>query len=266
MPPVASKCLSLDIPERQILVWFEEDVGCPWHHRLLMVRIEGAKWIVVTPTMDIQVADLNEAEDVVPVERDSEIPKSCRPVFSFEPLEAAELENLRFQCRRYADVLGVVSETSEADKDMSWVFSDPSHELFSEVVPASMMAGGRAFVRGATALIQTDLSKPTVFTVAERVKGLDRDEWLSDKRAGAGRDPRLNSVTVGGDQKVLLADVLTSMRKVEMKGWPFKGPPAIKEVLEAIRATGMEPPAYCVHYLTTCGLNPHSPPPRSSGI
>ena len=45
------------------------------------------------------------------------------------------------------------------------------------------------------------------------------------------------------------------MKESVKKHWSFKGPSAAKEVLEGIRATGMEPPAYCAHYLQTSGLS-----------
>ena len=97
---------ALDVPERQVLLFFSGD-PVPWHHRILMEHIQGSRWIVVTPTLDIEVTDLAEAEDVRPLERYGEMPPACRPLFSFEAIQRGEMDQLRWRCRSYADVLGV---------------------------------------------------------------------------------------------------------------------------------------------------------------
>ena len=248
---------SLDIPERQILLYFEGDLATPWHHRILMERIGGSRWIVVTPTFDIEVVDLTEAEDLRPVDRDALLPVACRPCFSFEPVDNAELSNLRWQCRRYADVMGVEIEDDGKTVEETWMFADPSNDRFASAVPAAMLAGGRAMIRGAIALVQEDANDDDSFTVVEKVRREDVVEWVAEKRAGAGRDPRLNAGAVGKDGRLLLSVAVSTMKAVEKPSWPFKGPSATKEVMEGIRASGMEPPSYCAHYLASSGLNPH---------
>jgi hypothetical protein len=183
---------ALDIPERQVLIYYELD-PVPWHHRILMERVSGARWIVVTPTFAIEVTDLSEAEDVRTLERYGEMPAECRPLFSFEPIDMADLDGLRWRCRSYADVLGVAAPDPTGHGDAEWLFADPSHERFAEPVPGVLMSGGRALIRGSVALVQEDLLANDVFTYAERVRSDDRPRWSAEKRAGAGRDPRLNA-------------------------------------------------------------------------
>ena len=48
---------SLDIPERQILLRFPED-PVPWYHRILMLPLSGASWVVATPDLVLQIEDL----------------------------------------------------------------------------------------------------------------------------------------------------------------------------------------------------------------
>ena len=49
--------LSLDISERQVLIYYAGD-ALPWHSRLLLYHLADGKWVVVTPTGDIQIQDL----------------------------------------------------------------------------------------------------------------------------------------------------------------------------------------------------------------
>jgi hypothetical protein len=246
---------SLDIPERQVLIYYDGD-AIPWHHRILMERIEGGRWIVVTPTFDIQIADLAVADDVRPLERNALIPAGCRPLFAFEYIDPVELDQLRWRCRRYADVLGVQAPDLAGHGDAEWVYSDPAHERFGVAVPGPTMVTGGAVVRGSVALVPDEPAGGDQYTVAERVRFEDRDKWAAEKRAGSGRDPRLNAGFAVLGERLLLGDSLGTMKSIEKKNWTFKGPPAVKEVLEGIRATGMEPPSYVAHYMASSGINP----------
>lgn len=95
--------------------------------------------------------------------------------------------------------------------------------------------------------------------MAERVAPGDKPEWLEEKRVGAARDPRLNAGSRSGDGgRLLLSEAVRTMKKATLEDWPLKGPSAAKEVLDGIRATGMEPPAYCAHYVQVSGIKPSS--------
>ena len=52
---------ALDIPEKQILLRVEGQP--PWSHRILVIRIDGAKWITYDPDGDVEVIDLTD-EDI----------------------------------------------------------------------------------------------------------------------------------------------------------------------------------------------------------
>ena len=64
---VAQAVRALDLPERQCLVFYGEDAnGLRYHHRLLLVATPlPGRWIIGTPTYEVQVLDLNEVEVVV---------------------------------------------------------------------------------------------------------------------------------------------------------------------------------------------------------
>ena len=70
---VAVGDLSLDIPETQVAVWYEDDPHLNWHVRILFRRIETSRWVVGTPTLSVQVIDLSEY-DVVPLGRAAPFP------------------------------------------------------------------------------------------------------------------------------------------------------------------------------------------------
>lgn len=180
---------TLDIPERQILVYFENN-RVPWHARILLVRVSGSRWIWATPTFEIQREDLSEVEDLRPLGRDEPFPSDCRPLVAFDSC-SEELQQMRPDATSYADVLSVAAPVPASSSEAAWVFADASNDRFGNEVPAESMAGGRALIRGSWALVQEPGDHDS-WTVAERVKPDDRGEWLDEKRSGAGKDPRLN--------------------------------------------------------------------------
>ena len=92
-PHASSGHPTRDVPKRQILVNFPADAML-WHHRILLVRISGAKWIVATPTQTVEQIDLT-TERVAPPERNLPFPRDEGPYFCFGDLADAELDSLR---------------------------------------------------------------------------------------------------------------------------------------------------------------------------
>lgn len=237
---------ALDIAERQVLVLFAAD-ALPWHHRILVERLDRGRWIGITPTHDIEVVDLGEREDVRPLERASPLPESCRPVFSFEGMDASEMRRLRWRCRCYADVIGFTTPADPSPSDSEWYFADTGADNFGEVVPAPLLDADRAVLRGACALAQRYLDDPSSFTFVQRV-------W----KGRPGRDPRLNEGDPADTDRPRLSDSLSTMRQDDKKYWMFKGPSAAREILDGTLSPGMEPPSYFVHYVGAGGLTPNS--------
>lgn len=69
---------SVDIPERQLPVFFSEDRS-PWHQGIASEQVSQAKWVVVALT-DMEVTDVDEVADF-PSE---ELPESCKIVYTFD--------------------------------------------------------------------------------------------------------------------------------------------------------------------------------------
>ena len=97
--------LVLVAPERQILVNFPNDQFI-WHGRILLHRINGSRWIVGTPTLSAEQADLG-AEQFIPLVAGAPYPLEGRPFFGFGNPTAAEMDLLRSRAAGLADILGV---------------------------------------------------------------------------------------------------------------------------------------------------------------
>ena len=76
---------TLDLPERQVLVNFPDDVDYQWHHLLLLLRGGAGKWFVGDPYGQVRLLDPT-AMLVVPLDRDAPFPDADRPhlIFSSE--------------------------------------------------------------------------------------------------------------------------------------------------------------------------------------
>ena len=97
--------LTLDIRWRQILIGYPGDVFA-YHHRILLVRISGSRWIVATPTGDVHEEDF-EGCDVVPLGRNAQFPLDGRPFFCFRTVDENEAAEFHARAVELADVLGV---------------------------------------------------------------------------------------------------------------------------------------------------------------
>ena len=65
---------TLDIPEKQILVYLPNVRAYHWNHRVLHHRIEGSKWITTDPEGVTKVTDL-AGHDIKVLARNSEFPE-----------------------------------------------------------------------------------------------------------------------------------------------------------------------------------------------
>ena len=228
---MAAAFTSLDIEERQILLYFEND-AIPWHHRVPTLQIEGPKWICATPDLEVQSVNLLN-KDIRALARNAEIPVDCRPVYMFDPIDDADMQSIRAESRRLAEVLGVADELPTAvSHDANQIFSDPAHESFGLLVPDGILAGQARFVvRGSFALMQVEVGDGSSWTVAENVARVDKDAWLNEKHCGPGRDPRLAPTPTNDGKIVILRDQLRHLVDQPMPRWAFKGPRAIVELL-----------------------------------
>jgi hypothetical protein len=217
-----------------------------------------------TPTLDIQIGDLTEEDEIRTLVRGGGFPPGFNPVFAFAPLTAEELAALRAEARAMAEVMGVVAATAEMATvhDSSWVYADTGYDKFGQEVPPHLLGDATsALLRGASGLVRITVAPTEEWQFVQRVTTDDRTEWEDEKRTGGGRDPRLNVTTraADGTPRVGLAEAFdTMLRSTTLKGWVFKGPPAIKEVLQGIVSSGLDIPAYANHWRANSGASPAS--------
>ena len=180
--------MSLDIEERQVVLYYEDD-NVPWHQRVLLIHLDAARWLAATPAYEVQVLDL-AGQTFRALARGSPVPAECAPSYLFDkPIPSADLNRIRAEARRTAEVLGVPQSqlTVAGSIDAVWLFSDPAHEQFGEPVPDAILGDTAMMViRGSVGLDCYE----TEWAHAEHVATGDKTDWLMAKRTGPGRDPR----------------------------------------------------------------------------
>ena len=185
-----------DIAEKEVLVFYEGDDVHPWHHRILLRRLEGSSWIVATPTHDAFQEDLGEAEDFRILVSGEAFPRDCQNPFCFQRLDSQALDRLRYRAREIDTVLGYPTDhEAKLHAEAKWILSDPALEDFGSEVPDDVLGSGEKMVtRGSAALVHVINSDGIrEWTTAQRVRGKDVADWLNEKRSGFGRDSRLSA-------------------------------------------------------------------------
>ena len=253
---------SLDVPERQVLIYDETDAN-PWQHRLLLRRLEAgkAKWIVATPDHDVECVHLSSVT-VRDLARNVDLPEDAvdKGCCAFGPISCPDMLRLKGECNALADVLGavaVVPTGAEGRGTAVWFVSDPGSELFNKEVPTAVSGNSLTFIfRSHDGLCCIEQG----WITCENVEPDDRAEGLDSKRAGAGRDPRLIMVkrARGVGMQTTRRDASPTYTKGAREGWPFKGPDATAEFLGGILATGLEPAGFVAQWRQSSGVSPHS--------
>ena len=252
--------VSLDIEEKQVLVYYEND-AIDWHHRILVRRLDGTKWIWITPDYDVQVVDVAEV-DMKPLGRSERYPDECRPVYTFPlPLDEAALASARLESRRLVEIVGVVTPAvvQSSASQSRWLYADVASDRFGEPVEDSAyLPGSELAVRGALGLWRPPESDEDSWEFVERVDVKDEAQWKREKRAGPGRDPRLAGDPEGVAGVVVLRDQLALFKPVDREPWPFKGPRAVAELMKGIASGGHELNTYGQFWVRQSGMNPRS--------
>ena len=146
--------MSLEIVERQVLVYFEDD-PIVWHHRVLMQQIEGPKWIVLTPDYELETFDLSSVA-IGALAPGAAFPRNIGQIYGFDnPPDAAELAAARVEAERMASILGVATTTpARAAVGGTWRYADTGYLGFAEeVAPEVLAVLAKVEVKGSSALI-----------------------------------------------------------------------------------------------------------------
>lgn len=95
--PLSQGDTSLDIPEPQVVRFFPQD-PIPYHHRVLLRQVQGSRWVVLMPDLDLEIEDLSEYT-VRALGRAAPFPSGFGQVYAFDPVDDGVWLSLRAEAR-----------------------------------------------------------------------------------------------------------------------------------------------------------------------
>ena len=253
----------MDIEEPQVLISYPDD-PIRWHHRVLLRRLQGSTWVVLTPDEEVEVADLAEHQ-ILPLARDAPVPAvAAGNTYLFAQLGEAPLLAHHAAANRMAAVLGAPAApvADPGGSVASWRVADTSAREFGTEVPADVVnAANTGVVRGSVGLARC--GDPVRWLFVERVPNAEPEAWEADKHGGAGRDRRLgtNLPPQSASASLPLPEAVKGFRPKDLSlwtGWPHKGPRAIMEVLASIITLGLTLFTYPAHWAHQAGIHPEA--------
>eukprot|EP00971_Amphidinium_carterae_P137912 2733315-Amphidinium_carterae.1 len=180
----------------QVLIDFFHDQNYQWHHRLLLARLENARWVAATPDEEIEIVNLSDHR-VIPLGRSAQFPaRVAGNAYCFDPLPLGGEDDLMKRGLDLARVMGFSPEDTRVVKSReSWRVSDPGLKSFAErVEPGVVSDPARAITRGRVGLFLVE----EVWITGELVEDSKAEQWAETKRSGPGRDLRLAGVARDG--------------------------------------------------------------------
>ena len=111
----------------------------PRHHRILHHRLAGARWIVSTPTLSVEIQDF-DGEYTVMMARGGTFPLDNRPYFTFSALTEEQLTVLRLAADALARVHGIDLTGIAVVRNSTWTYADTASSRFGEVCSDAIIA------------------------------------------------------------------------------------------------------------------------------
>ena len=223
--------LSLDVGDVQVLVNFPNDgQGFFWHHRVLLCRVAGSRWLTLTPDLEIAEHDLGQLRHRVLPRLSPFPPDIAGEVYAFDPVGVAVLNGFKRQAKTMAIILG---EGDLPDSEATcWVRSDTRDPDFGVLVDSGLLenaATGLAFGAKGVAVIEGE----EVFV--ERVPTKELAAWKRGRLLEGG-DTRLlgDHRDASGQRRLDLATSVMLMKSAEEADFPIKGTRAAKELHNAV--------------------------------
>ena len=240
---------SLNIAEPQVLLNFPHDPnGVVHHHRVLLRKIGGGNWVVLTPDFDLEVVDLSTSRHRV-LARNAPIPDDLvDESYVFDEISKAELERQK----RLARTMGaILDDSTEVNVEaLVWVVADPSSKRFGQQIPDD--AVGDVVSLGQHGVVAWDGDHEFVRELPSSAIGQfkdDRKESLGDARLlGDHRDPQ-------GKRYLSLNDALSLMTQEQFDDWAFTGPRSVREYLQAIRDGPGDLASYHLSWVRSSGVS-----------
>ncbi|CAK0858852.1 unnamed protein product [Prorocentrum cordatum] len=226
MPTLDTRCA-------QVLVHYPDDPnGLVWHHRVLLHRISGGRWVCLTPDLQLQIHDLNDQRHKV-LSRRAAFPANVAAasyVFDDDAVSAAQMEEFRAQAKVQAAILGD-GEFDDVEVH-KWVVYQVDDEHFGKEVPEEVLADAQRFVSlGNLGVVDWLGAKRFV----ERVRDDKVDDWKEKRESSEGDSRILGLHRKRGKRNLALSDAVDLFTEETFEDWPFPPPRAAKEYLESIR-------------------------------
>ena len=252
---------SLDCVEQQVCVECPLDPNFTWHHRVMLRRLGQGLWVVLTPDLSVERADLNTVQ-FIPVTRNAAMPaRVLGDVCQFVRLTEQELRAAHQEAAALVDLMGGGAIAAAVPVNAEWVFSDPSHRLYGSPVPTALLANPAASItRGSVGLVDHDQAS---WATMERVMLSDIEDWKEEKRSGPGRDPRVLPIVrdAGGERFASFRESLGGVVEDAPRpaDWIFRGPGATLELMRGVRAAGEDLSGYHEYYVRSSGMSGEGP-------
>ena len=243
---------TLNISEPQVLVHFPNDGhGFYYHHRILLHKVSGGRWVILTPDLDQEIHDLNNQRHVV-LGRNSLFPVHlAQECYVFDEITKNELERQKKIAKTTASILDDSAVVDIAA--LQWYVADPSSEKFGLVVPSELLDD--LVTLGSCGLVQWDQEIEFV-----RELGADEVKVFKEERKDASSDLR----TIGdhrdaqGRRFLSFADAIVLLRESKFEDWGFSGPRAVLEFVKAVQAGPGDLSTYHLAWTRSSGVAPQS--------
>ena len=257
--------LTLDLPEKQVLVDFFDDPNqLRWHHRLLLQPAAAAGiWVCATPDLDVERIDLNRHR-VQALGRNCSFPGGhVGEVYYFDPIGDDDLRRLRQQGRDLLAVLGAppAAATSGTPGGV-WRVASTSSDSFGEEVPPALLGDPEQFVQapvGGYELYTCGLAYiDDAWTFVQLVEPDGYDRWLRGLTTIAARDPRVigDKRDPSGKRRFIdFKDALLKYSEPKSPDFDLPGQRVTKELITAMSSSGMEWMSHHLDFVHKSGLS-----------
>lgn len=257
--------LTLDLPEKQVLVDFFDDPNqLRWHHRLLLQPTAAAGiWVCATPDFDVERIDLNRHR-VQALGRNCSFPGGhVGEVYYFDPIGDDDLRRLRQQGRDLLAVLGAPAAAATAGTPGGiWRVASTSSDSFGEEVPPALLGDPEQFVQApvggyehySCGLAYIDDS----WTFVQLVEPDGYDRWLRGLTTIAARDPRVigDKRDPSGKRRFMdFKDALLKYTEPKSPDFDLPGQRVTKELITAMSSSGMEWMSHHLDFVHKSGLS-----------
>ena len=239
---------TLNIADPQVLFHYPGDVNnLNYHHRVLLHKIGGGKWVVLSPDLELSGADLTTQRHVV-LGRHSFFPANIfAECYVFDELSRGELDRQR----RLAKTMGSILDDSEVTgvQALTWIVADPCSKQFGKALPQELLED--VITLGQHGLVQWDDEVVYLQEIpddqVEKFKEERKDATGDIRTLGDHRDPQ-------GKRVLNLQDALPLMTEASLDDWSFTGPRSVKDYLRAIREGPGDLPTYHLSWVRSSGV------------